>query len=328
MKPHLLVTGAAGFIGANFVNRLVQEYGVLDDYGFVVLDALTYAGDKSSLDEAIKSGVIFVHGNICDKRLLGELFEKYAFSGVINFAAESHVDRSIEGPSIFLETNVGGVLCLLEASLQKWKQDQNFKFLQVSTDEVYGTLQLGDAAFTEKHSLQPNSPYSASKASGDHFVRAYQETFGLPTLITRCSNNYGPLQFREKLIPLMITRALENKPLPVYGKGDNRRDWIFVDDHNDGIWDVFNKGKPGEVYNLGGAAELPNLQVVKTILKLVDRPDSLIEFVTDRPGHDFRYAIDFSKAQNELGWSPKVNFEKGLERTVAWYLNHREWRNK
>tara|TARA_R110000868_G_scaffold155691_6_gene382210 strand:+ start:82918 stop:83889 length:972 start_codon:yes stop_codon:yes gene_type:complete len=321
MKESILITGGAGFIGANFVNRLVDHYSVLERYKIVVLDALTYAGNKSFIDQSIVKGVEFVHGDICDTDLVTNLFKKYAFCGVIHFAAESHVDRSIEGPGVFLDTNVNGTMNLLEASLAEWKKTENFRYLQVSTDEVYGSLKLDEPAFTESHMIKPNSPYSASKASADLFVRSYFKTYGLPTLITRCSNNYGPLQNNEKLIPLMISNARADKSLPVYGTGTNVRDWIFVDDHNDGVWAVFEKGRAGEVYNLGGNAEKSNIDVVKIILKLLDKPESLISYVTDRLGHDFRYAMNFEKATKELGWTPKVNFDEGIKKTVEWYLS-------
>lgn len=323
MKESLLITGGAGFIGANFVNRLVEHYGVLAKYDVVVLDALTYAGNKSFINKSIEKGVIFVHGDICDTDLVNSLYEKYSFTGVIHFAAESHVDRSIEGPGVFLNTNVNGTMNLLEVSLAQWKKTGQFKYLQVSTDEVYGSLKLDEPAFTETHMIKPNSPYSASKASADLFVRSYYKTYGLPTLITRCSNNYGPLQNAEKLIPLMISNALNDKPLPVYGNGTNVRDWIYVDDHNDGVWAVFEKGNTGEVYNLGGDAEKSNIEVVKTILKLLEKPESLINYVTDRLGHDFRYAMNFDKAQKQLGWAPKIKFDDGIKKTVQWYLNQK-----
>lgn len=325
MKPVILITGGAGFIGANFVNRLVSYYEALQEYELVVLDALTYAGNKSNIDEAIGKGVQFIHGDICDVKLVSSLFEKYSFSGVIHFAAESHVDRSIDGPDVFLKTNVNGTLNLLNASLVQWKKTKNFKYLQVSTDEVYGSLSLNDPAFTEAHTIKPNSPYSASKASADLFVRSYFKTYGLPTLITRCSNNYGPLQNREKLIPLMISNAIIDKALPVYGNGMNVRDWIHVDDHNDGVWRVFLKGKPGDVYNLGGNSEMSNLDVVKTILKHLNKPETLIQFVNDRLGHDFRYAIDYSKAKKILSWEPKKKFDQGMRETIDWYVGNKNW---
>ena len=244
---------------------------------------------------------------------------------MIHFAAESHVDNSIKNPNIFVETNVLGTLNLLNAALHHGEKD--LKFCHVSTDEVYGELTEDEPAFTEEHKIAPNSPYSASKASSDLLVRSYAETFGMDTVMTRCSNNYGPFQFPEKLIPVMIAKAVANEKLPVYGDGRNIRDWIFVDDHNQGVWDVFLKGKSGEVYNLGGDAEMRNLEVVKTILKTLDKPESLISFVEDRKGHDWRYAMDFSKAKRDFGFTPTVSFEEGIQKTISWYLENQEWVN-
>lgn len=313
----ILVTGGAGFIGSNFIRKIATEN---KNYEFHILDALTYAGKIENIEDLFESNphITFEKGDIRDQNLVNQVFKKHNFDGVIHFAAESHVDNSIKNPNIFVETNVIGTLNLLNAAkeIQKAKA---IRFLHISTDEVYGTLKEDDPAFTESTNIQPNSPYSASKASSDLLVQSYYETFGLDTLITRCSNNYGPYQLNEKLIPLMITNALNDKALPVYGDGRNIRDWIFVDDHNIGVWEVFTKGKSGEVYNLGGKSEKRNIDVVKTLLDSLDKPHSLISFVTDRLGHDWRYAIDFSKIQNELNWSPKTSFEDGIKITVDWY---------
>lgn len=322
MKKVLMMTGSAGFIGSNFVKTICCREDVKAQYDFVFVDALTYAGRKENIQKELDthSHLTFVHADIRDSQKMHELFKKYNFDGVLNFAAESHVDRSIESPNIFVETNVLGTLNLLKESLAIFEKKPGFKYLQVSTDEVYGTLGMEDAPFTEQTPIAPNSPYSASKASADLICRSYFETFKLPVVITRCSNNYGPLQVEEKFIPLMIKRALANEPLPVYGTGLNIRDWIFVDDHNDGVWAAFTQGHAGEVYNFGGNSERQNLDVAKLLLKHLGKPESLIQFVTDRKGHDFRYAIDYSKAQKELKWSPKVRFEEdGLLRTIEYY---------
>ncbi|KYG64045.1 dTDP-glucose 4,6-dehydratase [Bdellovibrio bacteriovorus] len=322
MKQTVLLTGCAGFIGSNFVKTVACRADIKALYDFVIVDALTYAGNLENIKPELDahSHLKFHQIDIRDSQKIHDLFKKYAFSGVINFAAESHVDRSIESPNIFVETNVLGTLNLLKESLALFEAKGNFKYLQISTDEVYGTLQMEDAPFTETTPLAPNSPYSASKASADLICRSFFETFKLPVVITRCSNNYGPLQVEEKFIPLMIKRALANEPLPIYGTGMNIRDWIYVDDHNEGVWKVFTNGTAGEVYNLGGASERQNLDVAKMILKALGKPESLLKFVTDRKGHDFRYAINFSKTQKELGWSPKVRFEEeGLNRTIEHY---------
>lgn len=324
MKKVLMMTGSAGFIGSNFVKTICCREDVKAQYDFVLVDALTYAGRKENIDADLKanSHLTFVHANIRDSVKMHELFTKYNFDGVLNFAAESHVDRSIESPNIFVETNVLGTLNLLKESLAIFEKKPGFKYLQVSTDEVYGTLGMEDAPFTEQTPIAPNSPYSASKASADLICRSYFETFKLPVVITRCSNNYGPLQVEEKFIPLMIKRALASETMPVYGTGLNIRDWIYVDDHNDGVWLAFTKGHSGEVYNFGGNSERQNLDVAKLLLKHLDKPESLIQFVTDRKGHDFRYAIDYSKAERELKWQPKVRFEQdGLLRTIEYYRN-------
>ncbi|MBJ8111779.1 dTDP-glucose 4,6-dehydratase [Bacillus cereus group sp. N6] len=314
----VLVTGGAGFIGSNFVRYMVKKY---PEYNLVNLDALTYAGNLENLKE-IESlpNYKFVKGDIADREFINRLFKEEKFDYVLNFAAESHVDRSITNPDIFIQTNIQGAQVLLDAA----KNAQVKKYLQVSTDEVYGTL--GDTGyFSEETPLASNSPYSSSKAGADLLVRAYHETFGLPVNITRCSNNYGPFHFPEKLIPLMIINALNNKQLPVYGDGLNVRDWLHVEDHCQAIDLVLHKGENGEVYNVGGNNERTNIEIVKTILKALDKPESLIQYVTDRPGHDRRYAIDATKLREELGWSPKYNFDTGIEQTINWYLENQDW---
>ena len=331
----ILVTGGAGFIGSNFVRQWITDERTL----VVNLDKLTYAGNLDSLaDLADCPSHVFVHGDIGDGRCVAGLLEKHRPLAIVNFAAESHVDRSIDGPAAFVETNVVGTFRLLEAVRAYWNglpasEAQRFRFLHVSTDEVYGSLGP-TGKFTENSSHAPNSPYSASKAASDHFVRAYYHTYGLPTLITNCSNNYGPCQFPEKLIPLMILNALEGKPLPVYGDGQQIRDWLYVEDHCRAIRAVLHCGKPGEVYNIGGNCEQTNLSIVQAVCALVDqlRPglphapcESLITYVKDRPGHDRRYAIDCTKIQTQLGWKPLEDFQSGLRRTVRWYLEHRSW---
>ncbi|MEN1944410.1 dTDP-glucose 4,6-dehydratase [Luteimonas sp. MJ293] len=329
-----LVTGGAGFIGANFVLDAVAA-GVR----VVNLDLLTYAGNLDTLASLKDSpGHIFVHGDIGDRRLVNKLLAEHRPQAVINFAAESHVDRSIDGPAAFIQTNVVGTLALLECTRDYWRElaaehRQNFRFLHVSTDEVYGSL--GDEGlFTETTPYAPNSPYSASKAASDHLVRAFHHTYGLPVLTTNCSNNYGPYQFPEKLIPLVIAKAVAGEPLPIYGDGKNVRDWLFVKDHCSAIARVLEAGRVGEVYNVGGNAERRNIDVVEAICRLLDerhpRADgkpraSQVEFVRDRPGHDHRYAIDASKIAGELGWSPSVGFEEGIAMTVDWYLANTDW---
>ncbi len=314
----LLVTGGAGFIGSNFVRYMVNKY---PEYTIYNLDLLTYAGNLENLkDIEDKPNYKFVKGDIADRTFVQELFEKEQFDYVLNFAAESHVDRSITNPEIFVQTNIQGTLALLDAA----KAIGVKKYLQVSTDEVYGTL--GETGyFTEETPLAPNSPYSASKTGADLLVRAYHETYGLPVNITRCSNNYGPYHFPEKLIPLMIINALHDKELPIYGDGLNVRDWLHVEDHCQAIDLVLHKGRDGEVYNVGGNNERTNIDIVKTILKQLDKPESLIKFVKDRPGHDRRYAIDATKLRTELGWEPKYTFETGIKQTIEWYLNNQEW---
>jgi dTDP-glucose 4,6-dehydratase len=314
----LLVTGGAGFIGSNFVRYMVNKY---PEYTIVNLDLLTYAGNLENLKDIENApNYKFVRGDIADREFINGLFQEEKFDYVLNFAAESHVDRSITDPGIFVQTNIQGTLALLDAA----KTFGVTKYLQVSTDEVYGTL--GETGyFTEETPLAANSPYSASKAGSDLLVRAYHETFGLPVNITRCSNNYGPYHFPEKLIPLMIINALNDKELPIYGDGLNIRDWLHVEDHCQAIDLVLHKGHNGEVYNVGGNNERTNIEIVKTILKHLNKPESLMKFVTDRPGHDRRYAIDATKLRTELGWSPKYNFDTGIEQTINWYLNNREW---
>lgn len=317
----ILVTGGAGFIGCNFVYYMLEKHA---DYQIVCLDALTYAGNLKSLDRAMKNpNFKFVKGSIADKALVDELFSAENFDIVVNFAAESHVDRSIENPFIFLETNVMGTACLLEAS----KKYGVKRYHQVSTDEVYGDLPLDrpDLFFTEDLPLVTSSPYSASKASADLLTLAFHRTYGLPVTISRCSNNYGPYQFPEKLIPLMVVRALEDQPLPVYGEGLNVRDWLYVDDHCKAIDMIIHNGKIGEVYNVGGHNEKQNIEVVKTILRQLSKPESLITFVKDRAGHDLRYAIDPSKISAELGWQPETDFDSGMKKTIQWYLDNAEW---
>lgn len=317
----VLVTGGAGFIGGNYVLTMVERYPE-DEY--VVLDALTYAGNLETLSSIMeKPNFKFVKGDIRDRAFIDELFEKEKFDVVINFAAESHVDRSIEEPDLFLSTNVMGVQVLLDAC----KKYNVSRFHQVSTDEVYGDLPLDrpDLLFTEETPLHTSSPYSASKASADLLTLAYYRTFNLPITISRCSNNYGPYHFPEKLIPLMISRALADESLPVYGEGLNVRDWLYVTDHCNAIDLIVRKGRVGEVYNIGGHNEKTNLEVVKTILKELNKPESLIHFVKDRPGHDLRYAMDPTKIENELGWKPEYTFETGIKKTIEWYLNNEDW---
>ena len=317
----ILVTGGAGFIGCNFIYYMLDKYA---DYEIVCLDALTYAGNLKSLTEALKNPKFkFVKGSISDKAFVDALFDRERFDVVVNFAAESHVDRSIENPFIFLETNVMGTACLLEAS----KKYGVKRYHQVSTDEVYGDLPLDrpDLFFTEDMKLITSSPYSASKASADLLTLAYHRTYGLPVTISRCSNNYGPYQFPEKLIPLMIVRALEDKNLPVYGKGVNVRDWLYVEDHCKAIDLIIHGGIPGEVYNVGGHNEKTNIEVVKTVLRYLSKPESLITYVKDRAGHDLRYAIDPSKITAALGWKPETEFDSGMKKTIEWYLANTEW---
>ncbi|MGF1569255.1 MAG: dTDP-glucose 4,6-dehydratase [Nodosilinea sp.] len=332
---HLLVTGGAGFIGSNFVRYLVQRYpGV----AITVLDKLTYAGNADSLADWLGAGQVeLVKGDICDRPLVESLLTDRRIDTLVHFAAESHVDRSILGPGAFVQTNVVGTFTLLEAFRHHWGSQgspDHFRFLHISTDEVFGSLGPTDPAFSETTPYAPNSPYSASKAGSDHLARAYFHTYGLPTLITNCSNNYGPYQFPEKLIPLMAVNLLLGQPLPVYGDGQNIRDWLFVEDHCSALDVVLQRATPGETYNIGGEAEVKNLDLVHLLCDLMDelaqnlptRPGrDLITFVTDRPGHDRRYAMDISKIRQQLGWSPAVTLEVGLRKTVQWYLDHPTW---
>jgi dTDP-glucose 4,6-dehydratase len=335
-ERNLLVTGGAGFIGTNFIRYVLEE---MENWRVVNLDALTYAGNLANfqdLSTSLANRHSFIHGDIRNESLLDHLFAEESFDIVVHFAAESHVDRSILGPEAFVETNVEGTFRLLEASLKDWeKKDrpESFRFLHISTDEVYGSLGP-EGYFTESTPYDPSSPYSASKAASDHFVRAYFRTYGLPTIITNCSNNFGPYQFPEKLIPLMILNIIEEKPLPVYGDGKHVRDWLYVIDHCHGLLRVLEQGRPGETYNIGGEAERQNIDVVHLLCHLLDlRLDrsgkkasrNLIHFVTDRPGHDRRYAIDAEKIKGELGWSPAHKFEEALEATVDWYLANMDW---
>ena len=317
----VLVTGGAGFIGGNFVHHMVNKY---PDYQIVNLDLLTYAGNLETLKPVEdKPNYKFVKGDIADEAFIMDLFEKEKFDVVVNFAAESHVDRSIEDPGIFVQTNVMGTRVLLDASRKFGVK----RYHQVSTDEVYGDLPLDrpDLFFTENTPIHTSSPYSASKASADLFVLAYHRTFGTPVTVSRCSNNYGPYHFPEKLIPLMISRALADEELPVYGNGENVRDWLHVSDHCEAIDLIIHKGKVGEVYNIGGHNERTNLQVVQTILKALDKPESLIKYVKDRPGHDRRYAIAPDKIRKEVGWEPETDFETGIRKTIKWYLKNLDW---
>jgi dTDP-glucose 4,6-dehydratase len=327
----ILITGGAGFIGSHVVRRYVTNY---PDYRIVNADKLTYAGNLENLTDLEKSqNYIFEKVDIVDKPSVTALFRKYDFDGVIHLAAESHVDRSITGPDEFVFTNIVGTVNLLNAALERWKNSFEGKlFYHISTDEVYGSLGK-EGLFTEQSPYSPKSPYSASKASSDHLVRAYNHTFGIPVVISNCSNNYGPNQFPEKLIPLIINNIRNSKPLPVYGKGENVRDWLYVEDHAAAIDLIFHKGNTGETYNIGGNNEWKNIDLIMLLCKIMDNKlgrsagtsEKLITFVKDRPGHDLRYAIDSSKLQNELGWSPIPDFKDGLEKTVDWYLNNSRW---
>ena len=332
---NILVTGGLGFIGSNFI-RLLLKSGEFDQV--INFDKQTYAGNPENLQDLEKENSYhFIQADICDGNSVLQALEDYEVDAVVNFAAESHVDRSIDGPEPFVHTNVVGTLRILESTKSylagvAGDKRESFRLLHVSTDEVYGSLKPEDPAFCETTPYAPNSPYSASKASADHLVRAYHHTFGLPVLTTNCSNNYGPYQFPEKLIPLMILNACEGKNLPIYGDGSNIRDWLHVEDHCSGILSVLRKGRAGETYCIGGASEKTNMEVIDTLCNILDRhhpggaPHTQLKtFVTDRPGHDHRYAIDFSKIKNELGWQPSYSFEEGMEQTVEWYLNHQEW---
>lgn len=328
----ILVTGGAGFIGSNFVKMMVEKY---PEYNILNLDALTYAGNLGNLSDIdTASNYTFIKADIRDRQVIDQIFKTQNIDTVINFAAESHVDRSIEEPEVFLTTNIIGTQVLLDVAKKYWKINpddkyckeykEGVKFLQVSTDEVYGAL--GETGmFIETMPLMPNSPYSASKASADMIVRAYNETFGLPMNITRCSNNYGPYQFPEKLIPLMINNCLKEKDLPVYGDGMQVRDWLHVSDHCTAIDTVLHKGKSGEVYNIGGNNEKANIEIVKLLIKTLGKSENLIKYVKDRPGHDRRYAIDNTKVTSELGWEPAYTFEQGIQETIKWYLDNKKW---
>ena len=348
MKRRILITGGAGFIGSHVVRLFVTKY---PDYLIVNLDKLTYAGNLANLKDIENApNYHFEKCDICDYEKVSEIFEKYDIDGVIHLAAESHVDRSIKDPFTFARTNVMGTLTLLQAAKNHWNGNwEGKRFYHISTDEVYGALELtkpegiasdisahevyGDEFFTETTKYNPHSPYSASKASSDHFVRAFHDTYGMPTIVTNCSNNYGPYQFPEKLIPLFINNIRHRKPLPVYGKGENVRDWLYVVDHARAIDVIFHNGKIAETYNIGGFNEWKNIDLIKVIIKTVDRlignPEGasldLITYVTDRAGHDLRYAIDSRKLKNELGWQPSLQFEEGIEKTVRWYLDNQEW---
>ena len=338
---NILITGGAGFIGSHLVRLFVNKY---PEYRIINLDALTYAGNPANLkDIEDKPNYTFIKADICDFERMRAIMQEYDINGIIHLAAESHVDRSIKAPFLFARTNVMGTLSLLHAAKQYWEGDWSGKrFYHISTDEVYGALELdkpegappyGSEFFRETTNYNPHSPYSASKAASDHFVRAYHDTYGMPTLVTNCSNNYGPYQFPEKLIPLCISNILQGKPLPIYGKGENVRDWLYVEDHARAIDIIFHRGNIGDTYNIGGFAERKNIDVVRLLIRIVDRllgrpegaSEKLITYVTDRAGHDLRYAIDSSKLKNELGWEPSTQFEEGLDTTVRWYLDNQAW---
>ena len=339
-RRNILITGGAGFIGSHLVRRMVTRY---PDYRIINLDKLTYAGNLANLkDIEDRPNYVFVREDICDLEGILRMMREYAVDGIIHLAAESHVDRSIRDPFTFARTNVLGTLSLLQAAKECWSDFSGKRFYHISTDEVYGALELtspegeapyGDTLFTEQTRYQPHSPYSASKASSDHFVRSFHDTYGLPVVISNCSNNYGPYQFPEKLIPLFINNIRLRKPLPVYGRGENVRDWLFVEDHVRAIDLIFHEGRDGETYNIGGCNEWKNIDLVRLLVRITDRllgrsegaDEDLIAFVKDRAGHDLRYAIDATKLRKELGWAPSLSFEEGLEKTVRWYLDNPEW---
>ena len=339
MNQSILVTGGAGFIGSNFIHYIQNK---TPQVKIVNLDLLTYAGSLENLKSLPNpESHIFVKGDICDQSLIEKILREHKIDTIVHFAAESHVDRSLKGPGAFIQTNIVGTFSILEAARKVWLDEKKLgqdqvRFHHISTDEVYGTLAPADPAFEETTPYAPNSPYAASKASSDHLVRSYAHSFGLPISISNCSNNYGPYQFPEKLIPLMILNALTGKPLPIYGDGMQIRDWLYVEDHCDAIWTVLNKGQVGESYNIGGGNQPPNIEIVKTICALLDEKEGLnaaqpheqlIKYVTDRPGHDRRYAMNIDKINHELGWYPSVDLQEGLNRTVAWYIDHIDWLN-
>lgn len=334
-KRNIIITGGAGFIGSHVVRLFVNKY---PDYHIINIDKLTYAGNLENLkDIEARENYTFVKADICDFEKMLKIIKDFKVDGIIHLAAESHVDRSIKDPFTFAQTNVMGTLSLLQAAKTIWEtlpeKYENKRFYHISTDEVYGALNFDDTLFTEETKYDPHSPYSASKASSDHFVRAYHDTYGMPTIVTNCSNNYGPYQFPEKLIPLFINNIRNRRPLPVYGKGENVRDWLYVEDHARAIDIIFHEGKIADTYNIGGFNEWKNIDLIKVIIKTVDRllgnPEGhsldLITYVTDRQGHDLRYAIDSCKLKNELGWEPSLQFEEGIEKTVRWYLENEEW---